>query len=133
MPEPNSGCQLWIGKSVRDGYGRLQFGGRNMNANRAAWIAYRGDIPAGMYVCHKCDVRACINPAHLFLGTHAENMADMVAKGRCPSARGERHVQSKLTDAQRDAIRWDNRSKAIIAKEYGVSPALIYQIHGSHR
>ena len=75
IPEPNTGCWLWLGFISPDGYGtRL--------AHRRAWELARGPIPDGMLVCHRCDVRHCVNPDHLFLGTHLDNMRDMIRKGR---------------------------------------------------
>lgn len=83
IPEPNSGCWLWLGAYDRDGYGRLQVGpGSPKAAHRASWEAFNGTIPHGLYVLHRCDLPACVNPDHLWLGTHSDNMRDCSAKGR---------------------------------------------------
>lgn len=78
MPEPNTGCWLWTGRINQDGYGI--FGDSGTGAHRASFQLFKGEIPKGLLVCHHCDVRSCVNPDHLFLGTHRDNMDDMMRK-----------------------------------------------------
>ena len=78
----SGGCLLWSGGKNRQGYGKIWWRGKDGRAHRAAWEKANGPIPKGLFVLHRCDNPSCINPAHLFLGTHAQNMADKVTKGR---------------------------------------------------
>ena len=83
IPEPNSGCWLWIRGVDGGGYGHTNKG----YAHRLAYERYVGPIPKGLLVCHKCDTIICINPDHLFLGTQKDNMADAARKGRLRNGR----------------------------------------------
>ena len=83
-------CWLWTGcKTAANGYGRIRIDGSKVSAHRYSWELHNGPIPAGMLVLHRCDVRACVRPDHLFLGTHSDNAKDCVAKGRSFTTRPE--------------------------------------------
>ena len=78
-----SECWLWLGGISSTGYGSIKrSGGARITAHRASWELHRGPVPDGLWVLHRCDVRRCVNPAHLFLGTRLDNIRDMDAKGR---------------------------------------------------
>ena len=83
-------CWHWCGVRISGGYGRMTYKGRSQVAHRLAWIAWNGPIPEGMYVLHRCDNRACVNPDHLWLGTYSDNLKDCWAKGRHPGRRNKR-------------------------------------------
>lgn len=108
-----SECWLWTASVFSlNGYPRFWMNGRSVGAHRASWELSNGaEIPKGMFVCHSCDNPLCVNPAHLWVGTHKQNMLDMVGKGRSYTggpkspASGERCARSKLTEAQVKEIR----------------------------
>jgi hypothetical protein len=86
-----AGCWLWRAAMRANGYGAFGVGQRVEAAHRMAWILEHGPIPPGMCVCHTCDNRRCVRPAHLFLGSQPDNLADMRAKGRQRAASGRAH------------------------------------------
>lgn len=129
-------CWEWTGNRTRGGYGRLQSGGKgspSVMAHRLSYELSAGPIPDGMFVCHRCDTPACVNPAHLFVGTPAENTADMIAKGRkrTVAPRGEGNGKAILTEAQVRDIKSRPRRYGFMAKlarEFGVSQKTIQGI-----
>lgn len=116
MPEPMSGCQLWLGALDNHGYGQLWHKGRPHKAHRLAFALARGPLAHGAKVLHKCDNTFCISPAHLRLGTQADNMTDKMLKGR---------AAKKLSPAQVVAIRGSDESEAVLAERYGVHRTMI--------
>lgn len=128
------GCWMWCGGIGDSGYGSFWRDGKNVSAHRASWEFANGPIPKGVgfhgtCVLHRCDNRLCVNPDHLFLGTMADNSADMVAKGRASHVRGERHSQAKLTEQQVKHIRSAaDVSSTDLARQFGVSPSLVWMI-----
>ena len=118
-----SECWLWRGSRDGLGYGHFSEG----RAHRVSWLLFKGPIPDGMKVLHKCDVRNCVNPEHVFLGTQADNIQDMLKKGRQRTVPkfGEDNPMSKLTAAQvremRNLRRETGMSAKRIAERFGVS------------
>jgi len=114
------GCWLWRGHTDK-GYGIFAVNSRPVLAHRFAYALFVGEIPAGMCICHSCDNSRCVNPDHLFIGSHRDNMNDMVAKGRV--ARGARHGNVKLSADTVRAIRLYARigiNDRFIARRLGV-------------
>ncbi len=125
-PPNENGCVLWTGTARPSGYGYITLGSRMGNqkiaAHRASWELHNGPIPDSLCVLHRCDVRLCVAPEHLFLGTNADNTADMIAKGR--QAIGEKSGLAKLTQEQvrqiRDRYAAGGISQRTLAREYRV-------------
>ncbi len=106
------GCWIFTGSiKPRNGYGHIRVAGRDHNAHRWSWAHAYGPIPAGKEIAHKCDVPACVNPEHLFVASHHENMLDAMVKRR--HAHGERSRHAKLTEAQVIEIRRDFRRRGV--------------------
>ncbi len=135
VPEPNSGCWLWELALTDSGYGLATIGKKpnrkRVPAHRLSYSTFKGPIPSGYCVCHTCDCRSCVNPGHLFLGTIADNVADMDAKGRRYVLRGAEHHAARLTENDVKIIRellalgWTGR---IISYRFGVSERHISDI-----
>lgn len=125
-------CWEWNGCIGKNGYGRTHENGRpDLRAHRVSYEITKGDIPNGLIVMHTCDNRKCVNPDHLVLGTHKENMHDMISKGRDVhnGLKGEHHSRAKLTENQVLDIRANNTSKCSdLAVLYCVSSATISAI-----
>lgn len=126
-----NGCWIWQKSKMRNGYGRFAIGGGKVTgAHRASYQAFTGGIPAGLDVCHKCDVRDCVNPDHLFAGTRSENIKDAFQKGRMSpnKCRGAVHHAAKLTEADIPVVigrRKSGETKSAIARHFGVTPRVI--------
>jgi len=118
-----TGCWNWTRGKDKDGYGKYG----NGRAHRFSWERSNNrPIPAGLLVCHSCDNPSCVNPGHLFLGTHAVNHADRNRKGR--TARGERSGAAKLTLAQVKEIRQQMPGWALASARYGIGKTHYYRI-----
>lgn len=118
-------CWPWLAFRKANGYGSINEAGHDghpLQAHRVAWELTHGPIAEGLFVCHRCDNPPCCNPAHLFLGTHEDNVGDMVKKDRV--SHGEKHHHRKLTEEQ---VRWLREhavpgvSKERIARDLGIT------------
>lgn len=122
-------CWPWLLGRTGDGHGTMRWRGRTRYAHALAWEAANGPVPPGLVVMHACDRPGCVNPAHLRLGTHADNRADCVAKGR--QAKGSGNGRAKLDEAKAREIRRRleaGERKAALAREYGVDAAVVRRI-----
>lgn len=126
----DNGCWIWK-KSKWNGYGKTILKGKNMAAHRASWTVFMGEIPQGMQINHKCHVRACINPDHLYVGTQKENVRDTKLAGRKVQVKGSAVTISKLKERDIPKIRimiQNKVSKIKIADMFDVSLSCIRSI-----
>ena len=127
-PVLKSKCWIWIGGKYQSGYGAFNRLGYSEYAHRISWEMHYGSIPT-LDVLHRCDNPACVNPAHLFVGTEADNSADMVAKGR--QNKGEDRPLSKLTEAEVIRMRRlykrgvKGRGCVSLSRMFGISPSSV--------
>lgn len=143
MPKPNdiadfwrqvnktSDCWNWVGTKPSGRYGRFKFKGEKFAAHRFSWLIHHGEIPSGAHVLHHCDNPACVNPSHLYLGDHKQNMSDKVARGRCNAACGEGNGFSKLTehDVRRIRARYSEGARQVdLARDFNVYQTTISKI-----
>ena len=127
--QSENGCLIWTGAAKPSGYGNINIEGRTESTHRASWMAFKGSIPPGMIVCHHCDTPACVNPDHLFLGSHKDNAADMDAKGRRVVTHrhgaenpmyGRNHTvdsKRKQSDAKKEKYIGGNHPRATISEQ----------------
>lgn len=127
---PN-GCWMWIAGANGRGYGSFTLKDRQVPAHRLAWMYLNGPMPKGMYACHRCDTPPCVNPDHLFAGTHADNMMDMRMKGRAASGATVGAGRTKLVPDQVREIRLRlgrGDQPVAVARDFGVTRQCIYVI-----
>lgn len=123
-PVTECGCWIWMGATRGDGYGSFSIMGQNFAAHRYAYSFFSGcEIPKERHVLHRCDMTLCVNPDHLFLGTHAQNMADSSRKGRKVGRTGTRLTIDQAADICASTLK-----HAVIAKQFGISRATVGNI-----
>ena len=131
--EKTKTCWLWVGGKSSNGYGLIQMGGKgskHVPTHRYSYLLHKGEIPHGMVVMHSCDVRSCVNPDHLSVGTQKDNVADMDRKGRCDRVRktGVLNGKSKLNEKLVKMIRKSKKTNAELARELELSPNCIRSV-----
>lgn len=125
----NSDCHLWSASRDAAGYGHFSMGHQNtVKAHRVSWELNYGLIPPGMHVLHRCDNPPCVNPNHLFLGTHLDNMRDCVSKGRRNFSVGESRPEAKVSERDVLDIRASTEILKTCAGRYGLSLTQIWRI-----
>lgn len=135
---PQGDCWLWTGAPNSDGYGSLRIGSRRdgsrtgIKSHRLSYLLHYGNVPDGLQVLHRCDNPPCVNPDHLFLGTHTDNMRDRSAKGRGNHPTGERNAATRLSSRQVATIRERYAKGEVfqhqLAAEFGIAQTTVSAI-----
>ena len=134
IPEPNSGCWIWIGNLNNKGYGKFQLGRTGYSMVYAHRFSYEThhckEIPKHMDLCHTCDITLCVNPDHLWIGTRQQNMADCLKKGRFGSypMPGALNPKATITEEQATEILNSNEPAKVFKKRYNCSKHLVSKI-----
>lgn len=129
IPEPNSGCWLWLGGIAgNNGYASIARKSGTRMVHKIMYEIHKGIVPPGKEVRHTCDVPICVNPDHLLLGTHADNMRDASLRKRFPDRSGARNNLARLTEQQVREIRSSAVGSNTLARLYSVDRTLIWQI-----
>ncbi len=124
QPIPHCGCWIWLGSINKWGYGQIMMpNGKPDRVHRVSYRLFKGKIPKKLDVRHSCDIRCCINPDHLDIGTRKQNMDDAESRGRI--ARRFKLPQTRLTDEQVAHIVADSRFQYVIAKEFGIDQSYV--------
>ena len=114
---PDTGCWLWEGAKYQNGYGWLKVFGKVVSAHRFSYELHKGSIPEGMHILHSCDVRHCVNPDHLRVGTHQENMREAAERGRMPT--GDQHPMAGKPNPRRGINCSQSKPVLVLGKAYG--------------
>lgn len=125
-------CWEWQMACNPCGYAHIKRHSKTLTVSRLVWKLWHGEIPDGMLICHRCDNRSCCNPAHLFLGTKADNTKDCMEKLRFWFRSGIHSPQSKLNLSQVLEIRSSTRSGKSIAQDFKVTPRVVYLVRRGH-
>lgn len=133
VTKQSDGC--WRVRSAQGKHTTINVDGVRLYSHRFMWEYHHGPIPDSLHVRHKCDFKPCVNPEHLELGTHADNMRDQVVRGRSP--KGQRHPGAKLTEDDvrriRERVRGDGCTQTAVAEEFGVCRSTVSQIVSGRR
>ena len=126
-------CWIWIGANTGNGYGHLRYKGKDWKAHRFSYKLAYGFIPNNKLVCHHCDVKPCIRPSHLFIGTHADNRQDAVNKGLFDNCivRGENHGRAKMTWKKVRELRHrysDGETELSLSKRFDIAKGNVWFI-----
>lgn len=123
-----SGCWNWAAGKRYNGYGVFTYNGKIESSHRVSWMIFNEKIPEGLFVCHTCDNRACVNPEHLFLGTCKDNIHDMIKKKRNVIQKGESKSTSILTNKDVLYIRNCNERNCDLADKFGIDRSTVSHI-----